>query len=437
MTHQTSNARPWYFWPLIALAVGIVVGLVIGWGIWPVSYKNTLPQDLRPAERNVYLVLVAESYAATGDLQTAQDRLASWPRTELAKNLADLQESLVATNAKLAGDVQALGSALNLGVAAPRPATAPAASTARSTSTESLFKSILTVVLWVVLILVGLAALIYLFNRWRGARSRPAGPAVSGTQSVSTTGRAVYPAGSLPEDAGGQGKPQPASGDRDMWADLGLPPVDDRSLAGEGAAEFEEVMPARSQPQPPVSASRGEPPAPAPSSAQPTRATAQSTPPPSVGRVVPVAAVGQTPSLSKLSDDLAIYQMGESDYDEAFDINDPVDGYMGQCGLQLNEPVGRNRDQAVALQAWLWDSSDPDTRTKVLMSEGAYRDTALRSQQAGGNEALQIKSGTEFEMESHDLLLHGRVEKVEYAEQEPYRGVFAELQVRLQVYRKA
>ena len=51
MTRQTSNARPWYFWPLIALALGIVVGLVIGWGIWPVSYKNTLPQDLRPAER--------------------------------------------------------------------------------------------------------------------------------------------------------------------------------------------------------------------------------------------------------------------------------------------------------------------------------------------------------------------------------------------------
>jgi hypothetical protein len=40
-------------------------------------------------------------------------------------------------------------------------------------------------------------------------------------------------------------------------------------------------------------------------------------------------------------------------------------------------------------------------------------------------------------LESHDLLLRGRVEKADYTDQEPYRGVFAELQVRMQVYRKS
>ena len=196
-------------------------------------------------------------------------------------------------------------------------------------------------------------------------------------------------------------------------------------------------MPGRGEPLPPApSAARGTSPVSAHCRARRRDAgPARACRPDASRRHAPPLA--QAPSLVKLSDDLAIYQMGEADYDEAFDINDPADGYMGQCGLQLNEPVGRNRDQAVALQAWLWDSSDPDTRTKVLMSEGAYRDTALRSQQAGGNEVLQIKPGTEFEMESHDLLLRGRVEKVDYADQEPYRGVFAELQVRLQVYRKS
>ena len=71
------------------------------------------------------------------------------------------------------------------------------------------------------------------------------------------------------------------------------------------------------------------------------------------------------------------------------------------------------------------------------MSEGAYRDTAMRSQQAGQHEALQVRAGTEFELESHDLLLRGRVEKADYTDQEPNRGVFAELQVRMQIYRKA
>jgi len=129
--------------------------------------------------------------------------------------------------------------------------------------------------------------------------------------------------------------------------------------------------------------------------------------------------------------------MGEPDYDEAFDINDPVDGYMGQCGLQLIEPFGRERDQAVALQVWLWDSSDPDTQALVLMSEGAYRDTSLRSEHEGEHGALAVKPGTEFELHSHDLLLRGRVEKVSYAEAEPPRGIFAELHVKLTVYRRS
>jgi len=73
----------------------------------------------------------------------------------------------------------------------------------------------------------------------------------------------------------------------------------------------------------------------------------------------------------------------------------------------------------------------------VLMSEGAYRDTAMRSQQAGQHEVLQVRPATEFELESHDLLLRGRVEKADYIDQEPNRSLFAELQVRMQIYRKA
>jgi hypothetical protein len=134
---------------------------------------------------------------------------------------------------------------------------------------------------------------------------------------------------------------------------------------------------------------------------------------------------------------MAAFHMGEPDYDEAFDINDPIDGYMGQCGLQLSEQAGRDRDQAVALQAWLWDSSDPDTQTKVMMGEGTYRDTALRSQYAGQHDVISVRTGTEFELQSHDLLLRGRVEQAEFTDQEPHRGVFSELQVRMQVYRNA
>ncbi len=44
MTRETSNTRSWYLPALIAFVVGLVIGLVIAWGIWPVSYKNALPR---------------------------------------------------------------------------------------------------------------------------------------------------------------------------------------------------------------------------------------------------------------------------------------------------------------------------------------------------------------------------------------------------------
>ncbi len=140
--------------------------------------------------------------------------------------------------------------------------------------------------------------------------------------------------------------------------------------------------------------------------------------------------------LSKVGEYRAVYQMGEPDYDEAFDISDSSGAYVGQCGLELNDPIGRGHDQAAALQVWLWDTNDPDTRVKVLMSEGAYRDTGLRDQLKGEHEAIQVRPGTEFELESYNLVLRGAVERLEYAEQEPLSGIFAELAVRMQVFRK-
>jgi hypothetical protein len=415
---------------LLGLVAGLIIGLIIAWGVWPVSYNNTLPQDLRPAERDQYLAMVATSLAATGDAQAASERLQTWPTDDLATALTNLQERLLATDPAAAAAVEQLTAALNLGAATPaaRPGAAPSA---RPSAASPAWKTLCTSAAWIALILVGVAALAYLFRRWRAARSRRTGPAIAGVP------QGASPPGS-PEEIAQREKEEWTVAPTDQQADT-------RALAGDDSESYlydEEddfgVAPA-------VVAATAVTSSPAPRPSQPAPAPYVTPPAEPVRRVpaavVPAAAAvavaGTKPSGSQVGDYMAVFHMGEPDYDEAFDINDPTDGYMGQCGLQLNEPVGRNRDQAVALQAWLWDSSDPDTRTKVLMSEGAYRDTAMRSQQAGQHEALQVRAGTEFELESHDLLLRGRVEKVDYTEQEPNRGVFAELQVRMQAYRKS
>ncbi len=422
MNREPTNTRPVFLWPLIAFAAGLLIGwLGIGWGVWPVSYKNALPMDLRPTERNAYLSMVAESYAGSGDLDTARERLATWSADELATTLGSLQDDLSTTNAKAAGDVQLLGTALGLGaLSAEAPAAvSPQATPATAAGGATLLKTICTTVLWVVLILAGIAGLIYLFNLWRVARNRQPSPAITPEilQPAERTSSEIAAAAKrrwLPENEDvGIEEPEPIPATvRPASAERTVRQVED--LTEEPLPSFlgqrESVRPA--------GASIARPTTPA---AEPVRRT-------------PVA---QPTSLTKLGDFVAIYQMGEPDYDEAFDINDPIDGYVGQCGLQLSDPIGSDRDQAAALQAWLWDTSDPDTRLTVLMSEGAYRDTALRAQQAGEHTVIAVRPGVEFEIETHDLLLRGRVEKLEYTDQEPARSIFSELQLRLQAYRKS
>lgn len=430
MNRDSTEGRPQYFWPVVALLAGILIGLIIGWGIWPVKWTNTYPVDLRAAERNEYLAMVAESYAINGDLALAQKRLASWSQEDLAKHLVSAQEQALNTNARRAEELQKLITALNLGdvLSSQQPA-APPASAEPSPFLQAL-RTVCVAGLWILLIALGVVAFWFLFQQWRKYQQRSTKPLLN---------------------------PEPQRGARSLEEEPGTP-------ADEVAEEVKARWPVREtapSPRPPLRT----PPAPSTESESARKVeiepdletyTRQRLTPPPIrtepppGVIVPPArtepsqrptppprpaSVGPAPGLKKLGEYTAIYQ-GESDYDEAFDINDPVDGYMGQCGLQLNDPVGSRRDQAVALQAWLWDSSDPDTRTKVLMSEGAYRDTALRSEQAGEHEAVQVRPGIEFTLETHDLLLRGKVERVSYAEQEPYRGVFAELQVNFQVFRK-
>jgi len=55
--------------------LGLAVGLLVGWVIWPTSYYNATPNMLRQDFRDDYLAWVARQYAANGDLAQAQERL--------------------------------------------------------------------------------------------------------------------------------------------------------------------------------------------------------------------------------------------------------------------------------------------------------------------------------------------------------------------------
>ena len=63
MSNTSVSERPVWVIPAIGFLVGLLVGWwLIGWWLLPVTWTNALPVDLRAAERDEYIGMVAESY---------------------------------------------------------------------------------------------------------------------------------------------------------------------------------------------------------------------------------------------------------------------------------------------------------------------------------------------------------------------------------------
>jgi hypothetical protein len=423
MASGNVRSRPIWFWPLVAFLVGLLIGwLVIGWALWPVTWKNTLPQDLRPAERDAYLEMVAGSLAANGDIALAQERLATWPNDELVADLRLLQQRLAGEDPLQAEQVQALASALGLQLSAAVPgqpaSSQPSAGGSLLSSVQ--WRTVLTTGLWVLLILLGVGAVVLLYRRWRGAHERDRAPAISSSVRDEHVWSPVGTGTSADVTGGASSAGPELVVDSESGSSSDSPPWD--------VAELDTGEEAQFAPLPPSSAAEGvDQPAEA---ATATAAAAAGRASAAAGAPVPSG------SLTKITEVRALYEMGEPDYDEAFDVKDSSGAYIGECGVALVDPIGRGHDQAAALQVWLWDKTDPDTKVKVLMGEGAYRDTALRDQLAKDQPSVAVKPEATFELDSYNLLLRGTVEKLDYADLEPAYGVFAELQLLLQVFRK-
>jgi hypothetical protein len=71
---MTERRFPWE--PLLALIVGIGLGLVYAWIISPVEIYDAAPEALRADFKDQYRAVIAASYAANGNLSRAQSRLA-------------------------------------------------------------------------------------------------------------------------------------------------------------------------------------------------------------------------------------------------------------------------------------------------------------------------------------------------------------------------
>ncbi|MGH2524006.1 MAG: hypothetical protein ACRDH2_15980, partial [Anaerolineales bacterium] len=150
--------------------------------------------------------------------------------------------------------------------------------------------------------------------------------------------------------------------------------------------------------------------------------------------VVTAAPTGAVP----VAQWMTTYVLGDDVYDDSFSIDGPDGNFLGECGMGISETIGVGDPKKVmAFEVWLFDKNDIRTVTKVLMSEHAFRDEALKSRLAAKGEPVQIKTGDVVTLDTATLTVTARVVDMAYGGGAlPPNSFFERLTIELAAFQK-
>jgi len=136
---------------------------------------------------------------------------------------------------------------------------------------------------------------------------------------------------------------------------------------------------------------------------------------------------------------MTTYVLGDDLYDDSFSIEDQSGGFLGECGMGISETIGVGDPKKVtAFEVWVFDKNDIRTVTKVLMSEHAFRDEALKSRLAAKGEPVMVKPGDVVAMDTATLTVTARVVDMAYGGGAlPPSSFFERLTIELAAFPKA
>lgn len=145
---------------------------------------------------------------------------------------------------------------------------------------------------------------------------------------------------------------------------------------------------------------------------------------------------GEEPPMAQF---MTTYMIGDDLFDDSFSIDSPSGEFLGECGVGISESIGVGEPKKVAaFEVWLFDKNDIQTVTKVLMSQHAYQDVALRERLAAKGEPFYAEPGAEMYLETSDLRLVARVVDMVYGSGEAPapNSYFERLTLELAVWKK-
>jgi hypothetical protein len=138
---MSERRGPWYLFT--GLVIGVALGLLAVWVVYPVEYTDTAPFSLSSDAKETLRGLIAQAYMADGDLARARSRLALLQDANPLQVMADQAQRLLAKNidpdearalAQLAADMQ---SAPATGTPGPGEQDATPTSTPKQSKSET------------------------------------------------------------------------------------------------------------------------------------------------------------------------------------------------------------------------------------------------------------------------------------------------------------
>ncbi|HSG15044.1 MAG TPA: hypothetical protein VLE70_01825 [Anaerolineae bacterium] len=129
----------------------------------------------------------------------------------------------------------------------------------------------------------------------------------------------------------------------------------------------------------------------------------------------PVEAAEIRQQVTPLARFQTTFTRGHDTYDESFSIENADGDFLGECGVGLSETLGADIPKNVtAFEVWLFDKNDIRTVTKVIMSDHAFFDEAIKAKLAPKGEPVLARPNETIVLETATLIVNASITELEY-----------------------
>lgn len=132
------------------------------------------------------------------------------------------------------------------------------------------------------------------------------------------------------------------------------------------------------------------------------------------------------------------YKYGHDVYDDSFSIENANGDFLGECGVSIAESIGADSPKNVtAFEVWLFDKNDIRTITKVIMSDHAFFDDAIKAKLAPKGEPVLARENETIVLDTASLIINAEITSMAYGTGAlPPKSFFEEFTIELSAWAK-